>query len=72
MNDKLEWEYLKELNCPKCYKDLVREGNLRFKCLDCGFVITEERLREVVIKMCNEEKDFFGRENFEELLEATK
>lgn len=71
MNDKLEWEYLKELNCPKCYKDLAREGKV-FKCLDCGFVITEERIKEVVIEMCNDKQDHFGRADFEELLEATK
>lgn len=68
--NELDWEYLKSLNCPKCSKDLQREGNV-FKCFDCGFVITEERLREIVEKMFDEKRDYFGRAEFEELMEAS-
>jgi hypothetical protein len=70
-SEKLEWEYLKELNCPKCYEYLVREG-IFFRCFDCGFVISKDRLREIVEEMFNKKQDYFGRADFEELMEATE
>lgn len=64
------WDNLKTLNCPKCEKDLERnEHNYTFKC-ECGFIITDQRLKSIVTKMFNDTKDYVGRAEFEELMEG--
>lgn len=72
---ELNWENLKELRCPDCYEDLIRSGDrARFACSagDCGFNITEIRLREIVEEMFTKAGDHFGRADFEELMEGEK
>lgn len=64
------WDNLKTLNCPKCEKDLERnEHNNTFKC-ECGFIITESKLRNIVNKMFNKAKDPSGKREFEDLIEG--
>jgi len=70
---KLEWGNLKELKCPKCYGDLVKNnfGILKgYICGNCDFSITTIRLREIVEGMFTKEADNFGRADFEEIMEA--
>ena len=72
---KLDWENLKELKCPKCYGDLVKNnyGVIRgYMCKNCDFSTTTIRLREIVEGMFNKEADNFGRADFEELMENEK
>ena len=68
MKNKMDWTSLKTLNCPDCFGDLDKRGG-NFSC-KCGFVITEERLREIVEEMYNKSGDYFGRAEFEELMET--
>lgn len=64
------WDNLKTLNCPKCEKDLERNENSKTFTCDCGFIITEQRLRTIVEKMFSESRDYAGRAEFEELMEG--
>lgn len=70
----LEWTNLKELKCPKCYKDLVRNNYNGYNCEDvnCTFGISESKMRDIAEPMFEYPSDPFGRESFEELIEASK
>lgn len=69
----MDWDNLKELNCPKDYKDLSKveslDGKPMFEC-ECGFKITEVRLREIVEPMYTKTNDHYGRAQFEELMQS--
>ena len=49
-----DWECLKELNCPICYGDLKKVGEI-YSC-KCGFKILKVRLEEIVGQMFNEDE----------------
>lgn len=70
----LEWTALKELKCPKCYKDLVRNTYGSYNCEDinCTFGISEAKMRDIVEPMFLNPEDPFGRADFEDLVKASK
>jgi hypothetical protein len=72
MTKKLDWDSLKTLNCPKCYKDLETDPkiNTLLICPDkvCGFMVNKSKAREIVAEMCAKAGDDFGRADFEEMM----
>ncbi len=65
MTKSLDWENLKELKCPKCYKDLEKRFN-NYICV-CGFNIGIPRLLELAEEMIDNE---YEKEQFNELITA--
>lgn len=56
MNGKYKWKNLKDKLCPVCKSDLqYYDNNEVYKCLDCDFIITENRFEDLLKEFDREE-----------------
>ena len=52
---KLNWKNIKNNKCPKCDSGLEQFDEV-YKCVDCDFVITEDRYNSLIDDLDRDEK----------------